>query len=51
MAGAIGIIVFLLLLPVAVLMSGAVASAILGQTLVRDAEDRNAGSELVDLND
>ena len=31
-------------------MSGAVAAAILGTCLVREAEERNAGSELVDLN-
>jgi hypothetical protein len=51
MAGAVAIVVVLLVLPVLVLMSGAVASAVLGQALHRDAEVRHAGSELVELND
>ena len=51
MAGAVAIVIVLLLLPVVVLVSGAVASAVLGQVLYRDAEIRNAGSELVELND
>jgi hypothetical protein len=51
MAGAVAIVIVLLLVPVLVLMSGAVASAILGQALHRDAETRHAGSELVELND
>lgn len=51
MAGAIIIVVVLLLLPVLVLMGGAVASAILGQTLEVDAEARNEGSELLELTD
>lgn len=51
MPGAVAIIVVLLLIPVAVLMGAAVASALLGQLLVRDAEVRHEGSELVELND
>lgn len=51
MAGAIIIVLVLLLLPVLVLMSGGVASALLGETLERDAEVRNEGSELLDLAD
>jgi hypothetical protein len=51
MAGAIIIVVVLLLIPVIVLMSGGIASAILGQTLERDAEARHEGSELLDLTD
>ena len=51
MAGAIIIVVVLLLIPVVVLMSGGVASAILGQFLTRDGNDRNEGSELLQLDD
>lgn len=51
MAGAVAILIWLVLLPVAVLMTGAVASAILGHVLWRDAEARHEGSELVELND
>lgn len=51
MAGPVLIIIALLLIPVAVLMSGAVASAILGVALGRDAEVRHEGSELIELND
>jgi len=50
MTGAVLLVVLLLLFPIVVAMSGAVAAAILGHFLVREAEDRNAGSELVDLN-
>ena len=50
MAGAVAIVIVLLLLPVLVLMSGAIASAILGETLTRDADARHEGSELVELN-
>lgn len=50
MPGAIAIIVFLLVLPVAVLMSGSVAAAVLGQVLCRTAERDHEGSELVELN-
>jgi hypothetical protein len=50
-AGAIIIVVVLLLIPVLVLMSGGIASAILGETLEHDAEVRNEGSELLDLTD
>jgi hypothetical protein len=48
--GAIVLVVLLLLFPVLVAMSGAVAAAILGTCLVRDGERRHEGSELVDLN-
>jgi hypothetical protein len=51
MAGAVAIVIVLLLIPVVVLMSGAVASAVLGWFLVSDAEARHEGSELVELND
>jgi hypothetical protein len=51
MAGAVAIVIVLLLIPVAVLMSGAVAAAVLGHFLWRDADVRHEGSELVELND
>jgi hypothetical protein len=51
MAGAIAIVVVLLLIPVLVIMSGAVASAILGEAMYRDGRLRNEGSELLDLPD
>ena len=39
------------LIPVVVLLSGGIASAILGETLEHDAEVRDEGSELLDLDD
>jgi hypothetical protein len=48
--GAVAIVIVLLLIPVGVVMSGAVLSAILGWSLKTDAEDRNEGSELIELN-
>ena len=51
MAGAIAIIVVLALFPVLILMSGGVASAIIGAVLQRDGEVRHEGSELLELND
>lgn len=51
MAGAVAIVIVLLLIPVAVLMSGAVGSAIVGELLHRDGRSRAAGSELLDLPD
>lgn len=50
MVGAVIIVVVLLLIPVGVVMSGAVLAAILGWSLKTDAEDRNEGSELIELN-
>lgn len=50
-AGAILIVVALLLFPVAFLMSGAVASAAIGELLHRDGRARHEGSELLDLDD
>jgi predicted branched-subunit amino acid permease len=49
-AGAVAIIIVLLLIPIMVIMSGAVIAGILGQFLTKDAEVRNEGSELLDLN-
>ena len=51
MPGAVIIVLVLLLFPVAVIMSGAVASAILGEALFRDGVARNEGSELLELDD
>jgi multisubunit Na+/H+ antiporter MnhG subunit len=51
MAGAIAIVVVLLLIPILVVMSGAVASAVLGEAMYRDGRARNEGSELLDLPD
>jgi hypothetical protein len=51
MAGAIAIVVFLLIFPSLVLIAGGVASAIFGHFLQRDGEIRYDGSELLDLPD
>ena len=51
MAGAIAIVVVLLIFPTLVLMSGGVASAVLGFFLQRDGEIRNEGSELLQIDD
>ena len=51
MAGAIGILVVLLLFPVVVLMGSSILAAVLGQLLWKDGQTRHAGSELVELND
>ena len=50
MLGAIILVVVLLLIPVMVLMTGGIASAILGFFLKSDAEARYEGSELIELN-
>jgi len=51
MAGAIAIVVVLLIFPSLILMSGGVASAILGFFLQKDGEVRHQGSELLQLDD
>ena len=51
MAGAIALIVVMILIPVAVLMSGAAASAIIGEVFRRDGIARHEGSELLELQD
>jgi hypothetical protein len=48
--GAIAIVVVLLLMPIAICMGCALVAAALGMSLNRDAEVRNEGSELLDLN-
>lgn len=50
MLGAVLIVVVLLLIPVAVIMSGAAGAAILGWALKSDADARYEGSELIELN-
>ncbi|MCB0999050.1 MAG: hypothetical protein R2713_16925 [Ilumatobacteraceae bacterium] len=50
MPGAIAIIVALLVFPVVALMGSAALAVVLGGVLNRDAEVRNEGSELLDLN-
>jgi len=49
MAGAIAIVVWLLVLPVLILMGGAIGAAIFGSMLTGDAEATHEGSELIDL--
>ncbi|MEZ5295050.1 MAG: hypothetical protein R2697_01865 [Ilumatobacteraceae bacterium] len=51
MAGAIAIVVALLIFPSLVLISGGFGSAILGFFLQRDGEVRNEGSELLEIDD
>ena len=50
MAGAIAIVVVLVLLPVLVCIGSVAIAAALGAALNRDAEIRHEGSELLDLN-
>jgi hypothetical protein len=51
MVGAVLIVIALLLFPIAVIMSGAVASAIIGEVSYRNARVEFEGSELLDLPD
>ncbi len=50
LGAAIIIVVLVVAIPVAVLMSGGAGAAIIGWVLRTDADTRNEGSELVDLN-
>jgi hypothetical protein len=43
-------VAIVLVIPVAVSLAGAVMAAALGTTLKEDGEQRNEGSELLDLN-
>ena len=43
-------VVIVLVLPSAILISGGVGAAVLGHFLKSEAEERHAGSELIDLN-
>ena len=50
MAGAIVVaIIIVVVIPVSIMMTGAIVSGILGWSLKGDAEDRHEGSELIDL--
>jgi hypothetical protein len=51
MPGVIAVVIALLLIPVIVLMSGGLLSAVLGFLLGRDADARYDGSELLHLDD
>ncbi len=51
MAGAVAIVIVLLLIPVAVLMSGAVGSAVFGELFYREGRARASSPELLDLDD
>ncbi len=51
MAGAIALIVAMIGIPVAVMMSGAAASALLGEVFRRDGIARHPDSELLELED
>lgn len=51
MLGGIAIILVVLLIPVGVMIAGAVASAVLGEVLHRDGKRRHEGSELLDIPD
>ena len=51
MAGAIAIVVVLLIFPVVALMGCSILTAVLGQLLWKDGQARHEGSELVELND
>ena len=52
MGGAIFMIILLVvIMPIGILMSGAVAAALLGGLLKRDVDAAHEGSELLDLSD
>jgi hypothetical protein len=51
MLGGIAIVLVILLIPVGVLMSGAAASAVIGEVFHRDGKRRHEGSELLELPD
>jgi hypothetical protein len=48
--GVVAIIIALLVFPVIAIMGSVTIAAALGWALHRDAEDRNEGSELIDVN-
>lgn len=50
MAGAIAIVAILLVIPVFVMLSGALVAAVLGWRLAAYAEEQHEGSELIDCN-
>lgn len=50
LGAAIILFVLLVFIPVSVLMSGSIGAALIGWFLRDDADKRNEGSELIDLN-
>lgn len=50
MPGAVAIVIVLLLVPVAVLMSGGIAAALLGWAIKDDVDRSHEGSELLETN-
>jgi hypothetical protein len=50
MAGAVAIVIVLLVLPVLMCMGGAVLAAALGWSVKANVDEANEGSELLDLN-
>ncbi len=51
MPGAVAIVIVLLLIPVLVIVGGAIASAIIGETYYRTTRSKFKDSELLDLPD
>jgi hypothetical protein len=51
MPGAIALIIVMIAIPIAVLMGGAIASAIVGESLRRNGIASHQGSELLELED
>lgn len=52
MLGAVAVaILIVIVIPVTLFLMGAAASAVIGNVLKRDAEQRHDGSELIELND
>lgn len=51
MAGAIAIVLVLLLIPVLVLMGGAIGSAVFGELLYRNGRAEASSTELLELDD
>ena len=50
LGAAIIVVVLLVVLPILIIVSGAVIAVIVGWSLDRDAKERFAGSELLELN-
>ena len=45
------IVVLVIVMPVGILMSGAIGASVLGGLLKRDADDRHEGSELLEVSE
>lgn len=50
LGAAIIVLVIVVVIPVSVLMSGGLGAAVIGWVLRNDVDQRNEGSELLDLN-